>query len=184
MPNLWDVVNLKPGTEVPVRGETLPALFWNAVAQRADAVWLREKEFGIWRSWTWRQVGDAVREIACGLVALGFTPGERASILAGTVVEWVLADLALLSAGGVASGIYPTDSASQVGYLCDDSESVVLFVEDDERCVRSAANGCPRSRARSSAGSRRSTPRRWRSWSTPRAPPASPRARCTTTVRC
>lgn len=133
MPNLWDVGDLKGGAEIVVPGDTLPAVFWNAVERRRDQVWMREKKLGIWRSWTWGQVAGAVEEIAHGLAALGFAPGERASILANTVVEWVLADLAVLSLGGVSSGIYPTDAAAQVQYLSDDSASVVLFVEDDEQ---------------------------------------------------
>ena len=55
-----------------------------------------------------------MREIGVGLVALGFAPGECASILSNTVVEWVLADLGVLSCGGVSNGIYPTDAAAQV----------------------------------------------------------------------
>lgn len=133
MPNLWDALDLKAGPAVVVPGETLPAVFWNAVAQRGDTVWMREKELGIWRSWTWTQTAEAVEEIAHGLLALGFAPGECASILANTVVEWVLADLAVLSIGGVSSGIYPTDAPEQVQYLSSDSRSVVLFVEDDEQ---------------------------------------------------
>jgi long-chain acyl-CoA synthetase len=133
MPNLWDALELKPNTDTVVQGDTVPAIFWNAVAQRAHGVWLREKRLGLWRSWTWNEVGTAVREIAHGLMALGFAPGERVSILGNTVVEWVLADLGTLCAGGVSSGIYPTDAASQVQYLCDDSSTVVLFVEDDEQ---------------------------------------------------
>ena len=75
----------------------------------------------------------ALREIAGGLMALGFERGHTASILANTVVEWVLADVAVLSCGGVSNGIYPTDAASQVHYLCEDSATRVLFVEDDEQ---------------------------------------------------
>ncbi|HRN77194.1 long-chain fatty acid--CoA ligase, partial [Ottowia sp.] len=68
-----------------------------------------------------------------GLMSLGFAAGDTASILSNTVLEWVLADLAVLSAGGVSNGIYPTDAASQVHYLCEDSGSSVLFVENDEQ---------------------------------------------------
>ncbi|SDJ70602.1 long-chain fatty acid--CoA ligase [Variovorax sp. OV700] len=130
---LWDLAHLeaKPGIVVP--GDTIPAVFWKAVELRADKVWMRQKEFGIWRSWTWRQTAEAVREIAGGLLALGFGPGECASILANTVIEWVLCDIAVLSCGGVSNGIYPTDAASQVHYLCEDSRTTVLFVEDDEQ---------------------------------------------------
>ncbi len=133
MPNLWNVDQLKPEPNIVVPGETVPAVFWNAAKQRAGKVWLREKDLGIWRSWTWDQTAEAVREVAHGLMALGLQPGERVSILSNTIVEWVLADLGVLSAGGVANGIYPTDSSSQVHYLCEDSSSVVLFVEDDEQ---------------------------------------------------
>ena len=66
-------------------------------------------------------------------MSLGFAKGECASILANTVVEWVWADLAVLSCGGVSNGIYPTDAASQVQYLCEDSSTTILFVEDDEQ---------------------------------------------------
>jgi long-chain acyl-CoA synthetase len=94
---------------------------------------MRQKHLGLWRSWTWNQTADAVREIAGGLLSLGFAKGDCASILANTVVEWVWADLAVLSAAGVSNGIYPTDAASQVQYLCEDSRTTVLFVEDDEQ---------------------------------------------------
>lgn len=130
---LWDLHHLRPRTDIAVPGDTIPAVFWNAVELRNDAVWMRQKELGIWRTWTWRQTAEAVQEIAAGLLALGFARGECASILSNTVVEWVLCDLAVLSCNGVANGIYPTDAASQVHYLCEDSRTTLLFVEDDEQ---------------------------------------------------
>ncbi len=133
MNNLWDLSHLQPRTDVVIEGDTITAMFWNAVAQRGEKVWLREKDLGVWRSWSWTQVGEAVREIAGGLLSLGFAAGDTSSILSNTVLEWVLCDLAVLSCGGVANGIYPTDAASQVHYLCEDSRTRVLFVEDDEQ---------------------------------------------------
>lgn len=130
---LWDLGHLQPRTDIAVPGDTIPAVFWNAVELRGDAVWMRQKELGIWRSWSWRQTAEAVQEIAAGLLVLGFARGECASILSNTVVEWVLCDLAVLSCNGVANGIYPTDAASQVHYLCEDSRTTLLFVEDDEQ---------------------------------------------------
>ena len=47
MPNLWNVDKLEPVEGVVVPGRTLPAVFWNAVAMRADKSWLREKKLGI-----------------------------------------------------------------------------------------------------------------------------------------
>ncbi len=132
-PGLWDTRHIQPCHDIVLAGETIPAMFWNAVQQRGPKVWMRQKYLGLWRSWTWDQTAAAVREIAGGLLSLGFERGECASILGNTVVEWVWADLAVLSAGGVSNGIYPTDAASQVHYLCEDSRTTVLFVEDDEQ---------------------------------------------------
>ena len=133
MSQLWDLSNIKPNRDIVLAGETIPALFWNAVKERGPKVWLRQKHLGLWRSWTWNQTADAVREISGGLLSLGFARGECASILANTSVEWVWADIGVLSCGGVSNGIYPTDAPSQVHYLCEDSRTTVLFVEDDEQ---------------------------------------------------
>ena len=133
MSNLWSLAQPVTDANPGLPGDTLTQVFWNGVAARGDKVWLREKAFGLWREWTWKEVGVAVREMAMGLAALGVQPGQTASILSNTVVEWVLADLAVLSAGAVSNGIYPTDARGQVQYLCQDSSTVLLFVEDDEQ---------------------------------------------------
>ena len=133
MTQLWDLSGIKPNLDIVMPGETIAVMFWNAVKQRGPKVWLRQKHLGLWRTHTWDQTAQAVREMAGGLMSLGFAKGECASILANTVVEWVWADLAVLSCGGVSNGIYPTDAASQVHYLCEDSSTTILFVEDDEQ---------------------------------------------------
>ncbi|MCW5260163.1 long-chain fatty acid--CoA ligase [Verminephrobacter eiseniae] len=139
MSNLWNLNHLQPHCADVLAGETIAAMFWNGVAQRGPRVWLRQKHLGIWRSWTWNQAAQAVREIACGLMALDFAPGDCASILSNTNTDWVLADLAILSCAGVANGIYPTDAAAQVHYLSQDSGTSVLFVEDDEQLDKALA---------------------------------------------
>jgi long-chain acyl-CoA synthetase len=133
MSYLWDLSSIQPQPSVVMQGDTIPAVFWNAVEARGSNVWMRQKDFGIWRTWSWNETGTAVREIGHGLMAIGFDPRETASILSNTNIEWVLCDLAVLSANGVSNGIYPTDAAEQVAYLCEDSSTTVLFVEDDEQ---------------------------------------------------
>ena len=133
MSNLWNLSGIQPQRQVVMAGDTIPAVFWNAVRERGPRVWMRQKDFGIWRSWTWDQTATAVREIGDGLLSLGFAAHETASILSNTNIEWVLSDLAVLSCGGVANGIYPTDAAAQVQFLSEDSRTTVLFVEDDEQ---------------------------------------------------
>ena len=117
----------------PLPFETAHEMFWQRVAELGDAPMMRQKDLGIWRTYSWREVGTIVSEIAAGLASLGFQPGETASVLANTSREWVWTDLAVLSAGGICNGIYPTDAAAQVQYLCQDSASSYLFVEDDEQ---------------------------------------------------
>jgi long-chain acyl-CoA synthetase len=130
---LWDLSDIKPRHDIVVPGETMAQMCVNAVAQRGDGVWLRQKEFGIWQSTTWRQFGAAVREVTLGLSALGFEPGECASILSNTSREWMFADYGVLCAGGISNGIYPTDAPAQIEYLLTDSDSVYVFVEDEEQ---------------------------------------------------
>jgi long-chain acyl-CoA synthetase len=114
-------------------GTTIPAMFLDAVRLRGDGVALRQKDLGIWQATSWRALGEIAREVSLGLASLDFQPGDVASILSSTNREWMFADLGVLCAGGVANGIYPTDSSSQCEYLLSDSGSVVVFVEDEEQ---------------------------------------------------
>jgi long-chain acyl-CoA synthetase len=108
-------------------------MFWHGVRTRGPQVILRQKELGIWRAVTWAELGRAAREVGMGLAALGFEPGEVASIQSNTNREWLFADLGILGAGGVSNGIYPTDAAAQAEYLLSDSSSAYVFVEDEEQ---------------------------------------------------
>lgn len=133
MTQLWNLESLRPRQRAQLPGDTIQDMFWCGVAQRGDAILMRQKTLGIWREWSWHDVGSTVREVTLGLVDLGLRPGDTVSILSNTRVEWVWCDLAVLSAGGVSNGIYPTDAAGQVQYLCADSSTTVLFVEDEEQ---------------------------------------------------
>src|SRR5215467_10473134 len=113
--------------------DTLPTSFLLAVETRGGAPAMREKTLGIWKTITWNDWLERAREIAYALDAIGFRPGEVASVLANTCPEWNYADMGILCVGGVSSGIYPTDSVEQVEYLINDSRTRVLFVEDDEQ---------------------------------------------------
>ncbi len=104
-----------------------------AAETRGDRPAIREKKFGIWQPTSWRQWLEISRDIAYALHATGFRPGDVSSILANAVPEWVFADMGILCAGGVSSGIYPTDSAVQVEYLINDSATQVIFAEDEEQ---------------------------------------------------
>jgi long-chain acyl-CoA synthetase len=125
--------------------DTIAKSFLLAEETRGDRPAIREKKFGVWQPTSWRQWLQISKEIAYGLHATGFRPGDVASIIANAVPEWVFADMGILCAGGVSSGIYPTDSAAQVEYLVNDSATRVIFAEDEEQLdkVLSCRARCP-----------------------------------------
>ncbi len=113
--------------------DTLPRLFWKRVADWADRVALREKDFGIWNEYTWAEYGEQARLIGLGLKALGLKRGDVCSVVAEVCKEWVFTDQGVNGVGGVVNGVYPTDSSSQVEYLVNDSGTRFYFAEDEEQ---------------------------------------------------
>ena len=88
------------------RGEVLEHLTWDETKERADA---------------W----------AAGLIALGVGLEDRVAILSTTRLDWALADLAIMSAGAATTTIYPSSAAADVAYIVADSDSRIVFAEDD-----------------------------------------------------
>ena len=92
----------------------------------------REKHMGIWKSHSWDDYYRRARRIGMGLLSLGLKRGDVVSILSEDNKEWLYADIGIQCVGGIASGVYTTDSPSQLAYLVNDSDSRFLFVENDE----------------------------------------------------
>ncbi|QQN63956.1 long-chain fatty acid--CoA ligase [Bradyrhizobium diazoefficiens] len=113
--------------------DTIARSFLRAAEVRGDRPAIREKKFGIWQPTSWREWLQISKEIAYGLRAVGFMPGDVASIVANAVPDWIYADMGILCAGGVSSGIYPTDASAQIEYLVNDSTTRVIFAEDEEQ---------------------------------------------------
>ncbi|MBA3541871.1 MAG: long-chain fatty acid--CoA ligase [Deltaproteobacteria bacterium] len=89
-----------------------------------------------WRSMTWRQAGERVRAIAGGLLSLGLEREQRVGILCNTRVEWLLADLGILSAGGATTTVYPSSTAEDCAFILADSETRYCFVEDVKQLAK------------------------------------------------
>ncbi len=97
------------------------------------------------REWSSRQLFDEVRDLSLGLGALGVRPRDRVAILSDSRPEWVVSDLAILTAGAVTVPVYPTLPASQVGYILAHSGARVVAVADEEQAakVRAARKDAP-----------------------------------------
>lgn len=97
------------------------------------------------REWSSRQLFDEVRDLSLGLGALGVRPRDRVAILSDSRPEWVVSDLAILTAGAVTVPVYPTLPASQVGNILAHSGARVVAVADEEQAakVRAARKDAP-----------------------------------------
>ncbi len=113
--------------------DTIIKLFRYRVRQLGKKVAMREKNFGIWESFTWEEYGKKAREIGMGLISLGLKRGDVCSILSENNKEWLYTDMGILGSGGVTSGVYTTDSSNQLQYLVSDSNTRFLFVENEEQ---------------------------------------------------
>lgn len=111
--------------------ESLPQMFFSRAQALADRPRYRVRAGAEWREVTWRQMAERVRDLAAGLVSAGVAPGDRVALLAATRAEWMEIDLATLACGAVTVPIYPSNLASECGYIVADSESSVVFVEND-----------------------------------------------------
>ncbi|NUR09070.1 MAG: long-chain fatty acid--CoA ligase [Nocardioidaceae bacterium] len=89
-----------------------------------------------WESQTWKETGEHVTRLAAGLVALGLEPEQRVGIASGTRFDWILADLAVMCAGGATTTVYPSTIGEDVGYILADSECRVVFAEDDTQIAK------------------------------------------------
>lgn len=118
---------------VALNPASIPAILSARIAAHGNDIVLRKKDHGIWKATTWSQLGARVREIASGLQAIGFRPGDVACVVAETRPEWVHIDLGILSAGGVSGGIHPEQDAEPLGTALRDAKCRVLFVENDEQ---------------------------------------------------
>lgn len=90
----------------------------------------------VWQSLTWAQTGEQVTRLAAGLVSLGIEAEQRVAIASGTRLEWILSDLAINAAGAATTTVYPTTMAGDVAYILADSDSRIVFAEDDEQVAK------------------------------------------------
>jgi long-chain acyl-CoA synthetase len=111
-------------------GDTLATMFWSRVDKSADRAAQMSKRHGAWTTLTWREVGEVVREVALGLIALGRQPGDAVALLSSSRAEWVQADFAIFSAGCITVPVYPTYPPDLIAYVINDSGARTIIVED------------------------------------------------------
>jgi len=119
------------------RAPSVGRLFFDRVAKSGPREAFRyPDEDERWHSMSWAETGDRVTKIAAGLIALGIEPEQRVAIASGTRIEWILSDLAINAAGAATTTVYPSTVADDVSYILSDSDSRIVFAEDDEQIAK------------------------------------------------
>jgi long-chain acyl-CoA synthetase len=129
--------------DVPYR--SIPDMFLQRVTKTPD-----QHAFGhpapddsgpVWL--TWRQVGERAKAVAAGLRGLGVNTEDRVAIISNTRLEWVIADLGIMCAGGATTTVYPTTEPEDVAYIVGDSGSKVIIAEDHSQAAKLAGASLP-----------------------------------------
>ncbi len=121
-----------PDVELP-REDTFPKLLARMAEARGSYTALREKEHGIWRRITWRELLTHVRNLALGLRALGFKQGDKITLIGDNRPEWMYTFLGAEAAGGIPFGVYQDNLAEQLLPLIRNSDSTWIYCEDQEQ---------------------------------------------------
>ena len=133
---MTNTVDAQPAATIANRAPNVARLFLERVQQTPGRPAYRFPDGEGWTAVTWAQTGDRVREVAAGLVALGVEAGQRVAIASGTRYEWIVADLAIMCAGAATTTVYPSSMSSDVAFILADSESRVVFAEDDSQIAK------------------------------------------------
>lgn len=120
----------------PPRFRSLPHLFLDRVSATPKVTAYLYPGDGGWKALTWEETAARVRAIACGLLSLGLKPEERVGIVSNTRIEWILADLGILCAGGATATVYAASTPDDTGFILADSRSAVVFAEDAEQAQK------------------------------------------------
>ncbi|MBM3222974.1 MAG: long-chain fatty acid--CoA ligase [Candidatus Tectomicrobia bacterium] len=112
---------------------TLPQYLLHRAQQQPEAVAIREKQKGIWQEWTWAQYLHEVRDLALGLVALGFERGDTLAILSDNrpQVYWTM--VAVQAAGGIPVPLYQDAISRELQYVLDHADAAMVLAEDQEQ---------------------------------------------------
>ncbi|ALG68382.1 AMP-dependent synthetase/ligase [Beggiatoa leptomitoformis] len=113
--------------------DTFPKLLVNHAKQRPHKVAIREKDFGIWQSWTWSQVYEQVRELVCGLSAMGLQQGDKVAIIGDNRPRLYWAMIATQTLGAIPVPLYQDAAAEEMQYVLEHAEARFAFAEDQEQ---------------------------------------------------
>ncbi|MEM7239188.1 MAG: AMP-binding protein, partial [Pseudomonadota bacterium] len=117
----------------PATRDTFPKLLMSNAVERASRPASREKQYGIWQSWTWAEVAEETRALALGLMELGLEPGERVAIIGTNRPHLYWSVTAVQMLGAIPVPIYHDGVAEEMQYVLDHAEACFIVAEDQEQ---------------------------------------------------
>ncbi len=112
---------------------TLPQMLRERARQDAQRIAIRQKDFGIWRPFTWAQYHERACHFGMGLRALGLPAGGHVGVISENRIEWVLAQMGAGLVGAITVGVYPTSPSPEVAYVVGHSDIEIIVCEDQEQ---------------------------------------------------
>ncbi len=114
--------------------DTFPKLLVRNAETLGDRkVAMREKEFGIWQEFSWKEYHEHVKYFSLGMVSLGLQAGDKVAIIGDNRPEWVWGEVAAQAAGAVPLGLYQDSTLKEVSYIIDHSDASFVLAEDQEQ---------------------------------------------------
>ena len=136
------------GSQIEITKDlTIPKLFLRQCRKYGkEKVAMREKEFGIWRPFTWQDYYENVKYLALGMMELGLKPGDKVSMIGDNRPEGLWAEMATLCAGGIAVWLFQDCMMDEVKYIIDHSDTKFFVGEGQEEVDKalSIKDQCPK----------------------------------------
>src|SRR5262245_2270070 len=115
------------------KADTYPKLLRLNAKEHGSEIALREKDLGLWRTFTWNDYQDRVRDFALGMVELGLARGDVIGIIGDNRPDWVAGEIAAHAIGGFSLGLYRDVLDEEAAYLLNYGEARLVFAEDEEQ---------------------------------------------------
>jgi long-chain acyl-CoA synthetase len=115
------------------QADTYPKLLRLNAREHGNEIALREKDFGLWRTFSWSDYHTRARDFALGMVELGLKRDDVIGIVGDNRPDWVVAEIATHAIGGLSLGMYRESLAEELAYLLTYGETKLVFAEDEEQ---------------------------------------------------
>jgi long-chain acyl-CoA synthetase len=113
--------------------DTMPTLLLHNAEVFKNKVAMREKDLGIWQTWTWSEMASEIRQLACGLAAMGLSRDDKIAIIGDNRTRLYWAMTAAQCLGGIPVPLYQDSVAEEMAAIIQEADVRFAIVEDQEQ---------------------------------------------------